>query len=396
MSNVRLKVGDIAAEEKLVISPDTTEAANRPYLGLEQVEAQTGKILNYETNSVEGKSNTFAFNQEHVLYGKLRPYLNKVALPDRNGRCSTEIIPLRPIDVDREYLALLLRTNKIIDAVMAEKTGSRMPRADMDVLLNVEVSVPNSIEKQRQIAACLKSQLAEVEKARQAAEAQLRDANLLATRLWKKLFSQLDQAPRLDLGELLLGIEAGKSFQTTDLPARPDQLGVLKVSAVSWGEFAHDEAKAIEGDYQPEEKHRVKKGDLIISRANMIELVGAVVRVGVDYPCRLLSDKTLRLIVDETQIRPDYLLAILKLPEARTHIENNATGTSDSMRNISQKTIKKIPVPLIDMNDQKEFARNAQSISHQLKKMNGGIRQQKTELKLLPQKILAQAFEPTP
>ena len=182
------KLTDIAAEEKIVISPDTTEAANRPYLGLEQVEAQTGKILNYETNSVEGKSNTFAFNQEHVLYGKLRPYLNKVALPDRKGRCSTEIIPLRPINVDREYLALLLRTNNIVDAVMAEKTGSRMPRADMNVLLNVEVSVPDTIEKQRQIAARLKAQLAEVDKTRQAAEAQREDLAALPKRLLAQAF----------------------------------------------------------------------------------------------------------------------------------------------------------------------------------------------------------------
>ena len=393
MSNARVRVGDIAVEEKLVIAPDTTEAVNRPYLGLEQVEAQTGKILSYKTNSVEGKSNTFAFDQKHVLYGKLRPYLNKVALPNRKGRCSTEIIPLRPINVDREYLAFLLRTNKIVDAVMTKKTGSRMPRADMSVLFDVEVSIPDTIEKQRQIAARLKAQLAEVDKARQAVEVQLQDAELLATRLREKLMSQLGHARRLDLGELLIGIEAGKSFQTTDLPARPNQLGVLKVSAVSWDEFAPDEAKAVDGDYEPEEKHRVKKGDLIISRANTIELVGAVVRADKDYPCRLLSDKTLRLVIDEGRIMPDYLLAILKLPEARTHIENNATGTSDSMRNISQKTIKKIPVPLIELNEQEKFVRDAQSISYQLKQVNNGIQKQKAELEFLPQKILAQAFE---
>lgn len=188
MSNIRVRVGDIAAEEKLVISPETSEATNLPYLGLEQIEAQTGKILNYETNSVEGKSNTFAFNCEHVLYGKLRPYLNKVALPDRNGRCSTEIIPLRPINVDREYLALLLRTNKVVDAVMSEKTGSRMPRADMGVLLNIEVSVPSTIKEQRQIAARLKAQLAEVDKARQAAEVQLKEIEALPARILSQAF----------------------------------------------------------------------------------------------------------------------------------------------------------------------------------------------------------------
>lgn len=49
------------------------------------------------------------------------------------------------------------------------------------------------------------------------------------------------------LGEILWDIQSGKSFQTAETPARPDELGVLKVSAVTWLEFRHDEAKALEG-----------------------------------------------------------------------------------------------------------------------------------------------------
>ena len=51
------------------------------------------------------------------------------------------------------------------------------------------------------------------------------------------------------LGDILIGIETGKSFQTSEIPARPDQLGVLKVSAVSWSEFLPSEAKALKGEY---------------------------------------------------------------------------------------------------------------------------------------------------
>ena len=51
------------------------------------------------------------------------------------------------------------------------------------------------------------------------------------------------------LGDVLAGIETGKSFQTSEVLARPDELGVLKVSAVSWSEFLPNEAKALMGDY---------------------------------------------------------------------------------------------------------------------------------------------------
>ncbi len=323
-----------------------------------------------------------------AMYGATVGRLGILTFPAATNQAVCAITPSEQLDRDYLFYWLL----GIRDSLIATSFGGAQPNISQTVIRDLEIPF-HPIAKQHQIAARLKAQLAEVDKARQAVEVRLQDANLLATRMQEQLLNQLEHAPRLDLGELLLGIEAGKSFQTTDLPARADQLGVLKVSAVSWDEFAPDEAKAVEGDYEPEEKHRVKKGDLIISRANTIELVGAVVRVSDDYPCRLLSDKTLRLVVDESQITPDYLLAILKLPEARAHIENNATGTSDSMRNISQKTINKIPVPLIGLDEQKDFVRNAQLINLQIKQANGGIQNQKTELELLPQKILANAFE---
>ena len=158
------------------------------------------------------------------------------------------------------------------------------------------------------------------------------------------------------LGDVLLGIEAGKSFQTSDVLAKEDELGVLKVSAVTWSAFRPEEAKAVSG-YTPEAHHRVRRGDLLISRANTRELVGAVVLVEDDYPKRLLSDKTLRLITDRTKADKSYLLYALRTAEARAHIEHFATGTSDSMRNIAQGVITSIPITLPDLDTQRRIAR---------------------------------------
>lgn len=160
----------------------------------------------------------------------------------------------------------------------------------------------------------------------------------------------------ITLGDVLANIETGKSFLTAEILARPDELGVLKVSAVSWSEFLPNEAKALKGDYTPAESHKIKEGDLLISRANTRELVGAVVLVEHDYPMRLLSDKTLRLIVNEDRASKDYLLFALRSPEARKHIEHFATGTSDSMRNISQGVIRAIPLWLPSLVEQRQIA----------------------------------------
>jgi len=157
------------------------------------------------------------------------------------------------------------------------------------------------------------------------------------------------------LGDVLLGIEAGKSLQTTEVLARENELGILKVSAVSWSAFRPEEAKAIL-NHEPDERHRVKAGDLLLSRANTRELVGAVALVEKDYPQRILSDKTLRLVVDPTKADKLFLMYALRTPAARAHIEELASGSSDSMRNISQSVITSIPIPLPGLPEQQRIA----------------------------------------
>jgi type I restriction enzyme S subunit len=393
MSWKRVLIGDIAIEDRSIVLPDSEEAANRPYLGLEQIEPNTGQILSYDLASAEGKSTTFAFDEAHVLYGKLRPYLNKVALPDRKGRCSTEIIPLKPNGVDRNLLAVLLRTEKVINAVMSEKTGSRMPRADMDVLFGVEVTIPESEIEQARIVARLGAQVAEVVKARLAAVSQLQDAALLPHRILSELFLNDTNDEPTTLDTILVDIQAGKSFQTAETLAGPDELGVLKVSAVTWTDFRPNEAKALKDVYDPADSHKVKNGDFIISRANTKEFVGAVVLVDRDYPNRLLSDKTLRLVVNETRVCKEFLLFALRTSTARRHIEHFATGTSDSMRNISQGTITSIPLCLPELNEQRRLATQLKERMKEVTEVRSSIEAQLQEIEKLPNSILAQAFE---
>ena len=179
-----VKLGDVCIEDRRMIEARSERANQTRYLSLEHIESGTGRILREAGESVsdEGSSTTFAFDERHVLYGKLRPYLNKVALPDFSGRCTTELIPLLPTDeLARDYLAFILRRDETVAIAMSGKTGSRMPRADMASLRKMEIQLP-PLEEQRRIAARLREQLAAVSQARTALEAQLAafDSLLLA------------------------------------------------------------------------------------------------------------------------------------------------------------------------------------------------------------------------
>jgi len=155
---------------------------------------------------------------------------------------------------------------------------------------------------------------------------------------------------------VLRSIEAGKSPKTQERPAIPGEWGVLKVSAVTWGKFRSQENKALFPDFDPKGIPTVQAGDLLISRANTVELVGAVTIAKEDHPNLILSDKTLRLNPDLNLSNPVYLLHWLRTKDARQHLESHATGTSGSMRNISQENIRSTPIPLPPIAEQRRIA----------------------------------------
>lgn len=137
------KFAELFRQQRNIINESDGEGI--PYIGLEHVESNTGRILisQKEATNIKVKGISFAFSSDHVLYGKLRPYLNKVALPDFKGRSSTELIPLIPNDdYPREFIASYLRLPFVVNTVMSSNTGSRMPRTDMNLLIDMTIPLP--------------------------------------------------------------------------------------------------------------------------------------------------------------------------------------------------------------------------------------------------------------
>jgi len=292
---------------------------------------------------------------------------------------------------DPEYLAAILATDKFQAFIWESQAGGTRQAITKQMI--EEFLIPwKSTEEQGRLAERMMGQLAEVEKARHAAESQLQDAALLPNRIINQVFADVD-GRETTLDDVLMDIQAGKSFQTAERLARADELGVLKVSAVTWSDFRPNEAKALLDAYVPDESHKVKSGDFIISRANTKEFVGAVVLVESDFPKRLLSDKTLRLAVDENRVSKEYLLFALRCSCARNHIEHYATGTSNSMRNISQRTIETIPLCLPTIDEQRQIASQLKSRLEEVSKLQSALTTQINDIEQLPSRILAQAFE---
>jgi len=160
--------------------------------------------------------------------------------------------------------------------------------------------------------------------------------------------------------QLLNGMDAGSSPMCESDPAKPGEWGVLKVSAVSWDRFEEMENKALPATIYPDLQAEVKIGDIIVSRANTTKLCGAVHRVHSLYARLLLCDKTWRLH-PKNDVNPDWLVAVLKHPQARRQIEAYATGTSDSMKNIGRRDFRNVVVPRPPVEVQNQIASDLNS-----------------------------------
>ncbi len=175
MSFPVVKLGDLCEMDWQGLDPDDSTATELRFVGVENIESQNG-VINFANGSRVGsqRSTTFRFDERHILYAKLRPYLNKVATPDFCGRCSTELIPLLPREgVDREFVAHLLRRAQTVEHTMSSITGSRMPRTDMKALMSLPVPLP-PLDEQRRIAGIL-NRAAKIEQLQTQAQERLRE-----------------------------------------------------------------------------------------------------------------------------------------------------------------------------------------------------------------------------
>ena len=152
--------------------------------------------------------------------------------------------------------------------------------------------------------------------------------------------------------DVVAKFEGGKNIQAGDGEA--SNLRILKVSAVTSGTYVESECKPAPNDYVPPTQHFVRVGDMLFSRANTSELVGATALVEHTNGSTLLPDKLWRFVW-KAEVDPFYMWALFQSKAVRQQLSKLASGTSDSMRNISQAKLFALDLPIAKLEDQRRF-----------------------------------------
>jgi type I restriction enzyme, S subunit len=231
------KLGEVCAFDK-------AQGIHRglPYVGLEHIESHTARFIG-SSQPQPVKSSTFRFSDEHVLYGRLRPYLNKALAPDFEGHCSTEIFPLKPSpELSRAYLLFWLLADETCDRINETCTGARMPRAQMNDVLGFEIPVPPLAEQQR-IVGILDEAFEGIATANANAEKNLQNARALFESHLQSVFTQRGpgwvEKPLGDVCQVKDGTHYSPKYQAGGIPfvtqknIREDGLSFEKTKFIS-------------------------------------------------------------------------------------------------------------------------------------------------------------------
>lgn len=294
-----------------------------------------------------------------------RTGVGKVAVAGMDLCFSQDITAITPDPkiVDTAYLVHFLRTQEAHFKKL--QRGATIKGITRDVIESLPIPLP-PLPEQRRIAAILDQADALRSKRRQA----LARLDTLTQSIFLETFgdpigNEKHWKP-LAVSDFVADFESGKSLAAPEEEEASGKWRVLKVSAVTSLEYRPEEAKEVPASYQPPTSHIVQAGDLLFSRANTSELIGATAYVFGTPDGLLLPDKIWRFVWPPTPIAdPIFVWYLFRHRAVRREIAQRASGTSGSMKNVSQEKVMSIRIGLPPLDAQTVFADQVRSVESQ-------------------------------
>jgi type I restriction enzyme S subunit len=376
--SVETTLGAISKIDRIIVAPERLRGGVA-YVGLEHIDGEFGEITAAMVHPGELRSAKFAFSPEHVLFGKLRPYLHKVARPDFEGVCSTDILPILPSpEVDRGYLFHLLRSPAVTRFATTRSVGVNLPRISPSTLLALPILLP-PITEQRRIAAI-------IDKSDGVSRKRRKSISLLHQFLRSSFLDVFgdpvrnDRAwPQMVLSEIA-SVERGKFsprprndpryyggsypfVQTGDI-SRSD--GTVR----QWHQTLNETGTAVSRSFP--------RGTIAMAIAANI---GDTAIVDFDFYC---PDSVVCISARSQSINPEYLEYCLRFFKKRLE----AAAPKTAQRNINLTVIRPLPLPVPPIELQTRFATLRRHLTHLTQRYGRGL----LELERLHRSLSHEAF----
>lgn len=339
-------------------------------LSLDEIEAHTGRVLATTAAKVADLgSSKCAFDSGNVLYSKLRPYLNKVVLPDQPGVGTSELIPLRPRPdkLDREFLAWYLRSPEFLEFAAQNTRGANLPRIAMAELWLHRVPVPPLPEQHRIVVRIqeLMGRVGEVQSL-SAAVAKQR-AMVFSASLTRIASADWPQAQLCDLAKDIRNGWSGKEM------AAGRKVDVLKLSAVHGMVIKHTESREAVVADRDAKGFLVERHDVYVVRGNGSKhLVGRGAIADQSYESLIFNDLLIRIRPNRQRLLPEFLNFALAMPAVRRQMMTSAQ-TAAGIWKINQGGLGRVMIPCPGLSQQFEFVAAVQELQASCAGLDRGI-----------------------
>jgi type I restriction enzyme S subunit len=341
-------LGEIVEIPRDAVAPEAIESGTT-YVGLENIKGD-GRFSSVRTVEAGDLASTkFLFTSRHILYGKLRPYLRKIARPDFDGICSTDILPILPgRRVDRDYLCHFLRLDTSVSFAESRSVGVNLPRISPGVLTTLQVPLP-PMEEQQRIAAILDKADALRQKRRTA----LQQLDVLTQSIFFDMFGDpaidLKKWPRAMLGEFIRSGPQNGLYKSAE--SYGDGTPILRIDAFYDGEVS-DYSKLKRLRLTPDEikLYRLNENDIVVNRVNSIEYLGKSALITGLSEDTVFESNMMRFSVDYKEMEPEYLIAFLQTSYIKAQIlqrsKNAVNQSSINQEDVKSFTVLQPPVSL--------------------------------------------------
>jgi restriction endonuclease S subunit len=384
------RLGDVLTRHNEIIHPGDRKAGEAVFVGLEHIEPETGRRIGSRTidlGKLTGRKPTFRAGQ--IVYGYLRPYLNKVWVSEFDGCSSVDqfAFNVRGDIADTQYVAAFMRSDTFLRRSAVVTTTGQLPRISIEEIEAVEVELP-PLAEQRRISTKLRATMASVKAARGAAEERLAAAEVLPAAYLREVFG-VTEWPLAQLHDVSRVVTDG-----THLPPPFTDYGVpfLFVRNMVAGRIDLDVAKYISEETYHEltQKHRAERGDLLYSAVGSF---GVAVVVQTD--ARFAFQRHIAHIKpDSERVDPHFLAHFLNSPRGRAQSEAVATG--GGQRTVTLTDLRKFQVPVPPLPEQQRIAENLGKHLSSAELIITRCREELAAIKALPAALLREAFSGEP
>ena len=359
-----------------------------PYIGMENIESNTARFIG-STEPQSVKSSTFKFSPNHILYGRLRPYLNKVLAPDFVGHCSTEIFPIKPSEcLNRNFLLYWLLMDSTVKRIDATCTGARMPRANMNSVFEFDFSLP-PLPEQKQIVAILDEAFEGIDRAIANTEKNLANARELFESYLNAIFTQKNK--RGEIFQLAEICEKKRviTYGVIKLGEHIDD-GVLclRTSNVRWLDIDVNGIKRISPSLSADYKRTILKGGEVL--VNVRGTLGGVAVTTPEMAGWNISREVALVPIDIKRVHPAYLAYWIGAKTNQQWLSGVQKGAAYT--GINLEDLRTLPVVVPDLKEQERLINSIEEVHSVSQRLEAIYRQKIAALKELKQSILQKAF----